>query len=97
MSSVRILYWNVAENKANIDQALYHSEEYDILALQEVAANRLTGRAYYSTFSRYAVIYSGGRAALYLHKRWNIKKLQSASGDDWARITIGEGATAITI
>jgi hypothetical protein len=62
-----------------------------------MAVNRLTSRAYYPTFLRYAVIYNGGRAALYLHKRWNIKKLQSASGSDWARIIIGEGATAVII
>jgi hypothetical protein len=60
-------------------------------------AVKIISRAYCSTFLRYAVIYSGGRAALYLYKRWNIKKLQSASENDWARITIGEKATAVTI
>jgi hypothetical protein len=33
-----------------------------------MAANKLTSKAYYPTFLRYAVIYNGGRAALYLHK-----------------------------
>jgi hypothetical protein len=56
-----------------------------------------TGRAYCPALSHYAVIYSSGRAAFYVHKRWDIKKLQAASGDDWARITIGEDAEATTI
>jgi hypothetical protein len=62
-----------------------------------MAVNKLISRAYYSTFSRYAVIYNGGKAALYLYKRWNIKKLQSASENDWARIIIGEKITAVII
>jgi hypothetical protein len=61
---------------------LYYSEEYDILALQKVAINKFTGKAYYLIFSRYAVIYNGGKAVLYLYKRWNIKKLQLASEND---------------
>jgi hypothetical protein len=62
-----------------------------------MAINKLISRVYYSTFLRYTVIYNGGRAVLYLHKRWNIKKLQSASGNNWARITISEKATAVII
>jgi hypothetical protein len=62
-----------------------------------MAVNKLISRTYYSTFLRYTVIYSGGKAALYLYKRWDIKKLQSASGNNWARITISEKATAVII
>jgi hypothetical protein len=86
-----------SESRANIDKALYHTEEYDILAVQEVAVDRGTGRAYCPALSRYTVVYSSGRAAIYVHKRWDIKTLEAAEGDDWARITIGEGAAAVTI
>jgi hypothetical protein len=43
------------------------------------------------------VVYSSGRAAIYVHKRWDIKTLEAAEGDDWARITIGEKAAAVTV
>jgi hypothetical protein len=33
-----------------------------------MAVNKLINKAYYSTFLRYAVIYNGGKAALYLYK-----------------------------
>jgi hypothetical protein len=97
MSGIRILYWNIAENRANIDKALYHTEKYDILAMQEVAVDRETGRAYCPALSRYTMVYSSGRAAIYVHKRWDIKTLEAAEGDNWARITIGEKAAAITV
>jgi hypothetical protein len=97
MSGIRILYWNVAESRANIDKALYYTEEYDILAMQEVAVDREMGRAYCPALSRYTVVYSSGRAAIYVHKRWDIKTLEAAEGDDWARITIGEGVAAVIV
>jgi hypothetical protein len=69
MSGIRILYWNIAESRANIDKALYYTEEYDILAMQKVAVDKGTGRAYCPILSRYTVIYSSGRAAIYVYKR----------------------------
>jgi hypothetical protein len=75
MSSVKILYWNIAENRANMNQALYYTDEYDFLALQKIAVNRRTERAYCPLKAKYTAIYSGGKAALYIHKRWNEKTL----------------------
>jgi exonuclease III len=97
MSGIRILYWNVAESRANIDKALYYTEEYDILAVQEVAVDKGTGRAYCPVLSKYTVVYSSGRAAIYVHKRWDIQTLEAAEGDDWARITIGEETAVVTV
>jgi hypothetical protein len=97
MSGIRILYWNVAKSRANIDKTLYYTEEYDILAMRKVAVNKGTGRAYCPVLSKYTVVYSSGRAAIYVHKRWNIKTLEAAEGDNWARITIGEKAAAVTV
>jgi hypothetical protein len=82
MSGIRILYWNIAKNWANIDKALYYTEEYDILAMQKVAMDKETGRAYCPALSRYTVVYSSGRAAIYVHKRWNVKTLEAAEGDN---------------
>jgi hypothetical protein len=97
MSGIRILYWNIAESRANIDKALYYTEEYNILAMQKVAVDKGTGRAYCPALSRYTMVYSSGRAAIYVHKRWDIKILEAAGDDNWARITIGEGAAVVTV
>jgi hypothetical protein len=97
MSGIRILYWNIAKNRANIDKALYYIEKYDILAVQKVAVDKGTKRAYCPALSKYTMVYSSNRAAIYVHKRWNIKTLKAAEGDNWARIIIGEGAAAVTI
>jgi hypothetical protein len=72
MSEIRILYWNIAENRANIDKSLYYTEKYNILAVQKMAVDKGTGRAYYSALSRYTMVYSSGKAVIYVHKRWNI-------------------------
>jgi hypothetical protein len=97
MSEIRILYWNIAENRANIDKALYYTEKYNILAVQKMAVNKGTKRAYCPILLKYTIVYSSGRAAIYVHKRWNIKTLEATKGDNWARITIGEEAAAVTI
>jgi hypothetical protein len=72
-------------------------EEYDILAIQKMAMDRRTRRAYCPSLSRYMVVYSSGRAAIYVHRRWNIKTVEAKGGEDWAQVTIGEGAAAVTI
>jgi hypothetical protein len=97
MSGIRILYWNIAESRANIDKALYYTEEYDILAVQKIAVDKGTGRVYCPALLRYTMVYSSSKAAIYVHKRWNIKILKAAKGDNWARITISEKAAAITV
>jgi hypothetical protein len=65
--------------------------------VQKVAVDRGMGRAYCPALSRYTMVYSSGRTAIYVHKRWNIKTLKAAKGDNWARITIGEEAAAVTV
>jgi hypothetical protein len=67
------------------------------LAIQKVAVNKRTGRAYCPFLSKYMVVYSSGRAAIYVHKRWNIKTVKAKRGEDWAQVTIGEGAAAVII
>jgi hypothetical protein len=65
--------------------------------VQKVMVNKGTGRAYCPVLSRYTVVYSSGRTAIYVHKRWNIKTLEAAEDDNWARIIIGEGAAVVTV
>jgi hypothetical protein len=82
MSEIRILYWNIAESRANIDKALYHTGKYNILAVQKMAVNKGTGKAYCPALSKYTVVYDSGRTAIYVYKRWNIKILEAAEGDN---------------
>jgi hypothetical protein len=65
--------------------------------MQKVAMDKKTEKAYCPVLSKYTMVYSSGRTAIYVHKRWNIKILKAAENDDWARITIGKKATAIII
>jgi hypothetical protein len=65
--------------------------------MQKVTVNRGTGRAHCPVLSNYTMVYSSGKAAIYVYKRWNIKILKATEGDNWARITIGEGVAAITV
>jgi hypothetical protein len=67
------------------------------LAIQKVAINRRTGRAYCPFLSKYMVIYSSSKAAIYVHKRWNIKTVEAKGGENWVQVTIGEGAAAVII
>jgi hypothetical protein len=67
------------------------------LAIQEVAVDRRTGRAYCPFLSRYMMVYSSGRAAIYVYKRWDIKTVEAKGGEDWAQVTIGKGAAAVII
>jgi hypothetical protein len=80
-----------------MDQALYHTNEYDFLALQEVAVDKRIEKAYCPLRAKYTAIYSGRRATLYIHKKWNEKTLQTKAGNDWAKLSIGEGAFIINI
>jgi hypothetical protein len=57
-------------------------EKYDILAILEVAMDRRTGRAYCFFLSKYTVVYSSGRAAIYVHRRWDIKTVEAKGGED---------------
>jgi hypothetical protein len=70
-------------------------EKYDILVIQKVAIDRRTGRAYCPSLSKYMVVYSSGRAAIYVHRRWDIKTVEAKGGEDWAQVTIGEGAILV--
>jgi hypothetical protein len=97
MSEIRILYWNIVKNGANINKTLYYTKKYDILAVQKVAVDKRTEKAYYFALSKYTVVYSSSRAAIYVHKRWNIKTFEAAKSDNWARITISEKVEIIII
>ncbi len=65
-----IVFWNIAENRINTEQALRDSREFDIVALQEPEINRSTKSVYCN--DRYYRVYDSGRTALYIYRRHSI-------------------------
>ena len=63
---LRILYWNVHKEAACLAQALYSS--FDILALEELATPRRAPSC--PQLCNFWIVYGGGRAVLYIHKRY---------------------------
>ena len=81
---LRILYWNTHKEPACLAQALY--SEFDILALQEAAA---PGRAPTCPQScNFWMIYGGGRAVLYVHKRHALAAWNGSTDKDVCSIHI---------
>jgi hypothetical protein len=52
------------------------------MAIQKMAMDRRTGRAYCPFLSKYMVVYNSGKAAIYVHKKWNIKTVKAKGGED---------------
>jgi hypothetical protein len=50
--------------------------------MQKMAMDKKTERAYCSALSRYTIVYSSSKTAIYVHKWWNIKTLEAAKGDN---------------
>jgi hypothetical protein len=65
--------------------------------MQKMAVDKGTEKAYCSVLSKYTMVYSSSRTAIYVYKRWNIKTLKKAKNNNWARIIISEKAAAITV
>ena len=98
-----ILHWNVRKNDANVAQAFHGTEEYDVLALQEVRIGS-NGSPPCPTQGRYRLIWSGekkegkhSRAAIYVNKKHPQASWSMESGMDWAKVTFGIGENATTI
>jgi hypothetical protein len=75
MNEVRVIILKRGRNEANINQALDYAKKYDFPTLQKTVTNRKTEQIYCPLLSKYVIIYSGGRAAIYVHKTWNIATL----------------------
>jgi hypothetical protein len=96
--SLSVVYWNVAKCLEAVPIALEARREYDIIAIQEPATDKRTGRLYCPSNGKYHLIYSGkGRAALYIHRRYDIAGWSQDTGKDWCRVTFGTGLEAVTV
>jgi hypothetical protein len=93
---VEILYWNTHNEKPPAVLALEGPKEYDIIALQEMWINQ-QGVPYCPATCNYRRVFGGGRAALYVHKKHNIKDWTYEEGKDWCAVTLGRGEEAVTV
>ena len=83
---LRVLHWNIRKERACLAQALY--SDFDILAIQEPAA---PGRPPACPRNcNFWLIYGGGRAALYIHKRHQLTSWHGTADKDLCSITIQE-------
>jgi hypothetical protein len=96
--SLSIVYWNVGRSYDNPILVVEDTEEYDIIAIQEPAQCKGTGRFYNPSRGRYRLVYSGkGRSGIYIHRRHNITTWEQEAGEDWCKVQFGTGEDAITI
>jgi hypothetical protein len=93
---VEILYWNTHNEKPPAVLALEGPKEYDIIALQEMWINQ-QGVPYCPSTCNYRRVFGGGRAALYVHKRHDIKDWTYEEEKDWCAVTLGSGEEAVTV
>jgi endonuclease/exonuclease/phosphatase family metal-dependent hydrolase len=95
-----ILYWNTRRSKPNTAQALEDNSAYDVIAIQEPWLNRdpaKKGETYCPRASRYNLIHkTGGRAALYIHKRHAVAAWTAIAEADWCQVTL-QGITIVSI
>jgi hypothetical protein len=69
---VKILLWNTEGNKQALE-ALLEEAQYDLLAVQEPWINRQTKSTYCPRSSKYYLVHSsGGRAAIFVSRKFEI-------------------------
>jgi len=93
---IEIAFWNTHKKTSNVAQALRHSREVDIWAIQEPMGKPGEIPPCPST-AKYWRVFQGGRAAIYVHKRYAAAATKHDAGEDWARVTFGEGDDSLHI
>ncbi|GAB1319516.1 hypothetical protein MFIFM68171_09726 [Madurella fahalii] len=88
---LRILYWNVDNNRQRMNMALEGKGDWDVVALQEpYRNNKLSNPAPpCRRGGRYEMVYHSGRAVLYISKRIERAAWTAEAGEDWAAVTFG--------
>ena len=80
---MEVLYWNIYNRRPPLELAL--RDNYNIIAIQEPSRE---GRLYCPRAGNYHAVYNGGRAALYINKRYAIDSWESRAEKDWYSITL---------
>ena len=95
-----ILYWNVGGNRSYIDQVIWSEQGYDLIAIQEpvkLAADLQPKYPPCPARCNYRLVYGGGRAALYIHKRLEGVQWKTEAQKDWCSVQLGAGDDAVTV
>src|SRR6476620_7794793 len=95
---VTILQWNACKKKEN-QQLLLETATEDILAIQEPWHNPFAELSTYCPrSSKYYLIHKpGGKAAIYIHKRWALSQWTYKAEQYWCKITLTSAEEPITI
>jgi hypothetical protein len=83
---LKVLCWNVGNGRGLGALAQELEEEYDVLAISEPEFDTHQ-QPVCTRGSRYYAVYYGGRAALYVHKRWPATGWTQTGGVDWCAVT----------
>ncbi|KAM4067385.1 endonuclease-reverse transcriptase domain-containing protein [Hirsutella rhossiliensis] len=90
-----LMYWNTNRQPALTKLALRARHAADVIAIQEPAKNAKTGYPICPSRSSYRLVFTAGRAALYVHKRHDIGSWTSDGGIDWCSVTFTKPNTTI--
>ena len=81
-----ILYWNTRLIPRLTHSALWAQGGFDVIALQEPHLQK-TGTPACPGAANYRMVYSSGKAALYIHKRHGPGTWSSRAGENWCSAT----------
>ncbi len=84
---IRILQWNINNSALNTETALRDSSDYDVISIQEPHLTK-HAQPWLPSNTPYYLVPSQGRAAIYLHRRWDLTTWTSQSGPDWCSVTL---------
>lgn len=94
---LNIVTWNQRKSYQAIQELLFTGAQYDVVAAQEVGLQKGNGAPFCPGECPYRMVWQeGSRAAIYLHKRHDLRAWRSDSGKDWASITLPLGEVVIT-
>ena len=85
---IEVLYWNCANGKERVAQALHLEAQYDIVAIQEPARDR-HGDVAFPGSSNYILVSQQGcnsRAVSFVHRRLDRTSWSHEEGKDWVAI-----------
>jgi hypothetical protein len=97
MVELTILYWNMGGKWEWAEYPLRTSRAYDVVAVQEPGLNPYLKIPKHTCGGDYHIVWGGGKAVLYVHKRHSVTAWTWKANEDWCSVTFGEGQSAITI
>jgi hypothetical protein len=87
---VKVLLWNTGKVKQNLE-ILLEEARYDLLAVQEPWINQETRSTYCPRSAKYYLVHQlGGRAAIYVSKRFGAGQWEAEMARDWCRVRFPE-------